>query len=959
MKFFKRLPLLLASFIAIPLLAGFVVNKFNNDEEIVYADDVEPKYPYHEVEDEYHTRVYDTTALTPVLVKSFDAPSGYAFHLSFSEFQIDEMLGEMDGCGSDYSFVHLTFSYTTLGSEVYLDANTFFLTQDTVEERRAIFKENLFDYVSDRLLFRIEEATVSNLITFSFRMTFNYKSGDEGGSKDFLFYGESISVEPFNATDFIEFNTLIIQDIDKDRFTIRANPIEGFFYEGSEPNEYGFKTIRPDDWVELDHIELYNYTTKYTIGDTFNFDGTAMAYYSNSTKVKDVTKYVHVYGNNISSGTTLTEKGIFNITAWYFDEISHVSDSVYYQIEVREADKPDEPLDPVDPIIDVEEPRAYYHLTLLTDDGTQLGSFSYGGIDMTFPVIDLHCKIRMDFIDNKGKEWVFYSEPIVIGNPNIRTVIDHDFDRDLVVKKEDHVFSINVDVFDKEHLEFFQGKIDAFPMRLKDPFLGHNLFNKQFPAVGIDGHYYYLPSDHEIELHYQGRDAEFMDKTAEGTYFTYNTETEAYEEYQPISILDSFYSIYQEEEEKTFEELSSTVTSLPYIGLWHFNTFIDARNNKSSSIHYQTNDQVIEAIAPYPTDEKIIINTPDNINLLHNAGDIELDVTVSNYSQDIDYFYNYDLSRDGVVDLEFIKDDKVIIKPTGNGLVSLTITCESTYFSRISKTITIRVLDAIYDVGKIDVPDEFHLAYKDIDVALNIRGFTHIQNLNIEWKVIDKKEVEYPKENIIINNDATMRLVNPVSGDYTITAIYEGIEVDKLTIQVRYADMDKFLRANIWWVLLITIAFMAFVIFLSIVIKRGKTTVEHIEKVYAVYCKCIANDELSKDEVKRIRREIGRCLRRCSDLNIDALNQYEKATRYLRKSLDDINVIYKKYDSLKKEEKEVLYQQLDKDLSKALNVAKEIEAAKQLIDNYHAKANKQNYEVLVDEAKDKKKSKKE
>ena len=61
---------------------------------------------------------------------------------------------------------------------------------------------------------------------------------------------------------------------------------------------------------------------------------------------------------------------------------------------------------------------------------------------------------------------------------------------------------------------------------------------------------------------------------------------------------------------------------------------------------------------------------------------------------------------------------------------------------------------------------------------------------------------------------------------------------------------------------------------------------------------------------------------------------------------------------MKKEEKEVLYQQLDKDLSKALNVAKEIEAAKQLIDNYHLKANKQNYEVSVDENKANKKSKK-
>ena len=50
-------------------------------------------------------------------------------------------------------------------------------------------------------------------------------------------------------------------------------------------------------------------------------------------------------------------------------------------------------------------------------------------------------------------------------------------------------------------------------------------------------------------------------------------------------------------------------------------------------------------------------------------------------------------------------------------------------------------------------------------------------------------------------------------------------------------------------------------------------------------------------------------------------------------------------------------ERLDKDLAKALNVAKEIEAAKDLIEAYHTKANRQNYEVLKDETDNSKKKK--
>ena len=90
-------------------------------------------------------------------------------------------------------------------------------------------------------------------------------------------------------------------------------------------------------------------------------------------------------------------------------------------------------------------------------------------------------------------------------------------------------------------------------------------------------------------------------------------------------------------------------------------------------------------------------------------------------------------------------------------------------------------------------------------------------------------------------------------------------------------------------------------------------------------------------------------------MNIDALNQYEKATRYLRKSLADTKNLLNSYDTLTPEERGILTERLDKDLAKALNVSKEIEAAKDLIEAYHTKANRQNYEVVKDETNNSKK----
>ena len=350
----------------------------------------------------------------------------------------------------------------------------------------------------------------------------------------------------------------------------------------------------------------------------------------------------------------------------------------------------------------------------------------------------------------------------------------------------------------------------------------------------------------------------------------------------------------------------------------------------------------------------------DQVIVVAGEDDYIINAVLSTRDASQTYTFSATTSKSGVVDVIKGDNGKFTVRPTHAGLVDLKVTVKITETVKIEKIVDFRVLDAIFDVAKIDVPDGVHLVGQDLTVSLNIRGFTNIKNVKVQWAVVDKKGNALTEEHLSINHkNASLTLKDLTNGDYTITVSYQDIELDKVTVQVRYVDMNKFLKINVWWIIVLTIAFVAFVIFLSIVTKRGKTTVERIERVYQVYCQCISNDSLSISELKRIKREITHCLHKVEDLNIDALNQYEKATRYLRKSLNDTKKLLKQYDKLSLEEKHVMYDGLDKDLAKALKVAKEIENAKGLIEQYHASANRKNYEEPEKPAKTKEKKKKD
>ena len=349
------------------------------------------------------------------------------------------------------------------------------------------------------------------------------------------------------------------------------------------------------------------------------------------------------------------------------------------------------------------------------------------------------------------------------------------------------------------------------------------------------------------------------------------------------------------------------------------------------------------------TDDEIVLNVPDSINLLSSGDALDIIASVSNYDENIEYYFDYAVSKENIISINETEDGKLTVSPLNSGTVNLTVTVNYEPNHKLTKTISVRVLDAIYDVSSIQVPDEFHYAGKDLNCAINIRGFTGFQNLNVEWVVTNKKGEVLPEEQVVDNGDATITIVAPDSDDYTISASYDGIQLDTVIVKVRYVDMNKFLRINIWWIFLITMGFVALLIFLKTIMRRSKTTVENIERVYQVYCQCLSDDKLTKEELMTIKKAITKCLHRCEDLNIDALNQYEKATRYLRKSLFDVKTLIDNYDTTSPADRGVYTDRLDKDLSKALNVAKEIENAKGLIENYHTQANRQNFEVLKED----------
>lgn len=616
------------------------------------------------------------------------------------------------------------------------------------------------------------------------------------------------------------------------------------------------------------------------------------------------------------------------------------------------------------------EPHYYctYDVTLIAFDTIPLGAFDAANdLEMTFPQESIEVKIKLSFTSG-GVNYVFYSEKFLIGDPNVRIQIDAPENRESVQKYSTHIYSIEYDNFESTIISGIEAHADLVIERLMDDNQRVKyLYDGVFPTVGEEGVYYYVPSAYEVELHDQGRDEELIDLPSQGQYYVYDGDYSVTEEFPLFS--DNCPRYTQEEmndpsftpRDPTDEEIRSVLNqeiSIPVIGkfsAYHIGLDLFGFEDESgdgSYIHCEKFYEFeLEVVAPNETEDVILLNTPDNINLLAGADDIRIIPSISSYDESVIYYYDYSVNKEGVIDVVKDENNRFTISPVHAGLVDFTIGVECSEFSRITKVVTIRVLDAIYDVAKLELPNEFHYADQDVTISVNIRGFTDIQNVSIDWQVLNKAGEELPAEKMDIHSNATMTLLKPESDDYTVIASYEGIEIDKITFEVRSIDLNKFLRANIWWIVLITLGFVAALVLLNKITTRGRTTVDSIERVYDVFTNCMSDDKLTLTELKKIKRNIAHCVNRVEDLNVDSLNQYEKPLRYLRKSNQDAKVLLNKWETITPEDKSVYTERLDHDLSKALSVAKEIETAKQLVDEYHNKANRQNYEVLKEEKK--------
>ena len=904
---FKILSLfLLSSLMAIPAAA----NSFDATQiQSVRRDGEEETETYTYVEDQDGcTRVYDSRELGPEIHTHFCAPKGYVYSTTISTEKLDAIVAEFDAAGAAFDWTDIIFNYGIYGTEVYQTSQPFWYPESgsgEKEDQIAWFKQTIKNYVDGHEFLSVEEViTPATLfVRLDIEATIYDADLDWDRQWTFTFYSEDVEIEPYNEFDFVKYRVRYYQheNIER-RVNIDCELIPDFFNEYSTDNEYAYN---PHGW-------LTDTTTPYEYALEPRPDG-----------------------------------------------------SDHYWCD--------------------------YKITLLAFDTVAIGYFDRSmGLEMTYPAEPIRAKIKLEFTSG-GVDYTFYSREFVFGDPNLRMAVDDPQDRKSVQKDTEHLYSVQFDYLDGFTFQSLNVSVNGEIERLM-PDDEHIIYcydynnESEIPAPGEggkDGTYYYIPSENEKELHSQGRDEEMFATPSEGHYYQWEQYINGYDDnYEPIydwhygeTSIVPFIDISRQhaiEDEETHEwtfldpitdeELDSLINqrlSFPFAGRFSSFLFNMHAEFTDGSYAYISNvqDELFEIVERIETDNKIVLDVDDDVHLIDGGNDIVITPKVDPYDENIPYYYGYSLDKEGIVEVSQELDGKLNIHPLKAGAVKLTIKVDSTEFSEITKTITIRVLDGILDNATIEVAKGFHKAGVDLEASLAVRGFANLQNANVTWKVVDKKGNEIPEERVIANKNASMTLINPDSDDYTITAYYEDIEIATLTVQVRYVDMNKFLRTNIWWIVLITLSFLALMIFFSTMLKHSKSTVDRIERVYQVYCQCISNDSLSKEELVRIKREITRCLHSCEDLNIDAFNQYEKSTRYLRKSLGDVKTLMNNYDTLSEGDKSVMYERLNADLGKALNVAKEIENAKGLIDQYHKNANRKNFETLAEDKKDKKEKK--
>ena len=999
---------MLTGLFALPVINSFKAAEFSasfKDEPNALLNENNHNWD-EEIDDEEGwviTRIYNNTSFAPKLNQAFSAPNGYAFYLTIDDATLDRIGDEIRQVPElETDIFSVFFGYTFLGNKVEdISPVQFNSSQiedygydDPVEGIKACIKSIVDGYTLLRSSGINETSDIKAMVRLSF-------SGLNYHLYQLEFNCNSITVDPFDEYDFLQISANY--NMIKDEVLITSNPVFGFFNSYSLPNPYGFMT----DELYYKEPNIADASVKAFMGSNA---GNAKKLFEFKARIKELPTGDNKIGSMIlTNSNDLNQDGDeFLVVAssadrlalhWDYDAAKYVFNNpkdfntnsitknlaVGDVVEVRlfRDDTYDEGLDETiirgqgcilsvssseeqindtNPQIPVDYDlwTCQYEHTIIADGSSVIASFdasSSASITITNPRDGLALRSKLTFTSG-GKEYTYYSREVIIEQPGFGIKIDGYLNRDAVQRDSEHECEFFMGRFEGLDLDLTKNsrlRVKLEPVRLMDNERGHELFdNPTLPDTGIVGHYYYIPSDHEIALHEAGEDLSNL--PAEGSYYVY-TEDEGFKSYE-------MWVFYESMSRYEFNpDFNKTNFSLPYVGKWQFN-INDVRFAYKNIVYNYTSRfegsvcQPLEVVLPHDGGESINLNVEDEINLVLGGKSIDIIPSLSD-SEDEVYYFVWKTSRSGVVELLEEDNGKITVEPLRAGLVELTVSVESKYLAKTTKTITVRVMDSIYGASKLVAPEGFHKSGEPLTVKVDIRGITNFSNVDIEWKVLDKKKVEVNSSLYRVNNDASLTLLNPGYDDYTVTAFYEGVEIGSITLEFRYVDLNLFLMGNIWWITLITIASVLLIIILKKMTSRGRTAVQHIDGVYTALATYLSDDKLTKHELKKTKRAITSCLHRCEDINIEASNQYEKAIRYLRKSLNDTKVLFNEWDTVNETDKSVYIERLDKDLYKALNVAKEIETARDLIDEYHFKANKKNFESLEEPKKKKGKDKDE
>ena len=346
-----------------------------------------------------------------------------------------------------------------------------------------------------------------------------------------------------------------------------------------------------------------------------------------------------------------------------------------------------------------------------------------------------------------------------------------------------------------------------------------------------------------------------------------------------------------------------------------------------------------EEINYTPLDQALTLNVDERIDLVAGANKINLEAVIANdilNGGEIPTF-TWELSRLNVLDIE-TDYNKAIINPIGGGVVSINVTCTGQNFEPITKTIIVNVIDDIYSITTLAIPDEFHYSNQNITIGLNFDKYNNIVNFEPSWSVVDKNGNEIP---FIDNHNLSITIENPLENDYTISVLFNGIEIDTQTIQVRDINVDAFIQQNIIWIAIVTVAFAGLIIFLKYLLEKRGSIVTKIENTNKKFASIDINSPNIVKQLGKIRLSILADIDFAKNLNMNALNEYEKTIQYLAKSLSEIKFLMKNKGKVEQQLYIESFERLAHNLARALETIKEIEEAKQnsLKNSYMANEN--------------------